>query len=133
VSATRLAKVFDGRDVQGRPVLGPGRPPLQDAEERRRVVAFLDGGIVLLAGGPLVPDQLDREHPPVVPVGYATDGVWIWGAPLRYYVARHAVSPEPELLAHIRACDYRTPVPTPEQVEQANADLQEYFRRSTGA
>jgi hypothetical protein len=132
VGATRLARVFDGRDQQGRPVLGPDRPPLTDAEERQLVLRFLDGGVVLLAGGPLVADELDPEHPAVVPVGYATDGVWIWSGLLRYYVAEHRVRPEPEFLAHIRACGYRAAVPSPEQVEQANADLQEHFRRASG-
>jgi hypothetical protein len=128
VGGTWLARVFDGRDAQGRPVLGPDRAPLADADERRLVVGFLDDGVVLLAGGPLVPDELDPEHPAVVPVGYATDGIWIWSALLRYYVAEHAVSPEPQFLAHIRACGYRAAIPPPEQVAQASADLQESFR-----
>lgn len=132
MGATRLARLFDGRDRQGHPVLGPDRAPLRDAEERRLVLGFLDGGVILLAGGPLVADELDPEHPAVVPVGYATDGVWIWSALLRYYVAEHHVGPEPEFLAHMRACGYRAAVPSPEEVEQANAHLQEHFRRATG-
>ena len=130
---TRLARVFDGRTPQNRPVLGPDRPPLIDAAERRQVVAFLDGGVVLLGGGPLVADALDSEHAPVVPVGYATDGTWIWSASLRYYVAEHAISPEPELLAHIRRCRYRAEVPSPGQVARAYSDLLAHFRRVTGA
>jgi hypothetical protein len=129
---TRLARVFDGRTPQNRPVLGPDRPPLIDAAERRQVVAFLDGGVVLLGGGPLVADALDSEHAPVVPVGYATDGTWIWGAPLRYYAERHGLAPEPELLAHIRACGYQARTPSPAEVDHAYADLQEYFRSAAG-
>jgi hypothetical protein len=131
VRATRLARVFEGRDTHGRPVLGTDRQALTDAEERRLVVGFLDGGVVLLAGGPLVPDELDPDRPPVVPLGYATDGVWVWSAQLRYYVAEYGVSPEPEFLTHIRRCEYRAAVPSPIQVEQANAELQEHFRQAT--
>ncbi|MGZ4612767.1 MAG: hypothetical protein ACXV1K_06290 [Kineosporiaceae bacterium] len=130
MTATRLATVFDGYDEQGRPLLGPERRPLTDPDERRRVLAYLDGGVILLAGGPLVPDQLDPQHPLVVPVGYATDGVWIWGASLRYYVARYGIRPEPDLLRHIREGGYRVRVPTQQEIDQASADLQEYFRES---
>jgi hypothetical protein len=132
VGATRLARVFDGRDTRGRPVFHPHRGRLIGAEERRRVVAFLDGGVILLAGGPLVADELEPARGPVVPVGYATDGVWIWSAPLRYYVAEHGIAPEPEFLAHMRACGYRAAVPSPDEVERASAELQEHFRRATG-
>jgi len=130
VSTTRLAMVFEGYDRHGRPLLGRERPPLSDADERRRVVRFLDSGVILLVGGPLVPDQLDPRHPLAVPVGYATDGIWIWGASLRYYVDRYGVSPEHDLLDHIRSCDYQIRVPTQQEIEQAGADLEEYFRRS---
>jgi hypothetical protein len=130
VSVPRLAKVFDGRDERGRPVLAADRPRLVDAEERRRVLAFLDGGFVLLSGGPLIPDELHPDRPRVVPVGYATDGVWIWSATLRHYVAEHGISPESDFLAHVRRCGYRTAVPSAEQVEQAGAELQAFFRRA---
>ena len=50
------------------------------------------------------------------------------GAPLRYYVERHGLAPEPELLAHIRASGYRARTPSRAEVEHAYADLQDYFR-----
>ena len=128
MTTTRVARVFDGRDEAGRPVVAPEREPLTDADERRRIAAFLDGGAVLVAGGPPAPDRLDPDQPFTVPGGYATDGTWIWGAPLRYYVERHGLAPEPELLAHIRASGYRARTPSRAEVEHAYADLQDYFR-----
>jgi hypothetical protein len=129
VRAARLARVFDGRDAQGQPVLGRDRPLLVGAE-RELVVGFLDDGVVLLAGGPLVADEIDPRHPRVVPVGYATDGTWIWSALLRYYVAAHGISPEPAFLAHIRASGYRAGVPSKQAIERAGAELDEHFRRA---
>lgn len=127
--ATRLARVFDGRDARGRPVLGPDRPPLA-GEERTLVVGFLDDGVILLAGGSHVADELDPRSPLVVPVGYATDGTWIWSALLRYYVAQHGISPEPAFLAHMRAADYRAGVPSKQAIERAGLELEEHFRRA---
>ena len=130
MTRSRIARVFDGRDEAGRPVVASEREPLADPDERRRVVEFLDGGTVLVAGGPPAPDRLDPRQPVTVPGGYATDGTWIWGAPLRYYAERHALAPEPELLAHIRACDYRARTPSQAEVEHAYDDLEEFFRTS---
>lgn len=127
MSRSRIARVFDGRDVEGRPVVAAERVPLAD-DERAQVVAFLDGGAVLVAGGPPSPDRLDPAGSPAVPAGYATDGTWIWGAALRYYADRHGLAPEPELLAHIRACGYAARVPSAAEVGHALADLQEHFR-----
>jgi hypothetical protein len=128
MTTSRIARVFDGDDG---PVVAPERTPLTDPQEQARVVGFLDGGGVLAAGGPLSPDLMDPARPPVVPAGYATDGTWIWSASLRYYVARHGLAPQPELLAHIRASGYTAHTPTPAELTAAQEDLHAHFRTAT--
>ena len=129
MSGSRIARVFDGdRDD---PEVAPERAPLTDPHERERVVEFLDGGRVLVAGGPLAPDLMDPARPLEVPAGYATDGTWIWSASLRYYVARHGLAPEPELLAHIRAHGYTPRTPTSAELTEAQEDLHAFFRAAT--
>ncbi len=125
MSTSRIARVLDGDDGT---LVPPGRPPLADPRERERVLEFLDGGEVLTAGGPLAPDVMDPARPLVVPGGWATDGTWIWSASLRYYVARHGLAPEPDLLAHIRAQGYRAHAPTAAELAEAQGDLHAFFR-----
>lgn len=129
MSRRRMARVFDddGETAVGR----RERAVLTDPRERGRVVEFLDGGEVLVAGGPLSPDVLDPERPVVVPAGYATDGTWIWSASLRYYVAKHGLAPEPDLLAHIRAHGYQAPTPTPAELAEVQDELVVFFRTGT--
>ena len=74
---------------------------------------------------------MDPECPVVVPAGYATDGTWIWSAALRYYVSRHGLAPEPDLLAHIRGHGYRAPTPTAAELAEAQSDLHAFFRTAT--
>ena len=130
MSATRLATVFDGYDAQGRPLLGPERRPLTDPDERRRVLAYLDGGVILLAGGP-------RAGParPATPAGgcpSATPPTTTGSGGIAALRTSPATGPpEPDPLRHTGRAGYRLRVPAQQEIDQASADLQEYFREST--
>jgi hypothetical protein len=47
------------------------------------------------------PDRSDH-----VPLGYRTDGTWIWPEDALYYLEQDQASPDPAFLKHIREQDY---------------------------
>jgi hypothetical protein len=107
----RVAQLFDGRDAAGAWAFAPGRARIDDPAERARVAGFLRGGKVVLRVPGSDVDRVDPAKGPVVPMSTLTDGTWIWGAALRYYVETHGIAPEPAFLAHIVAHEYVAPEP----------------------
>ncbi|MFC5184026.1 hypothetical protein [Actinomadura harenae] len=96
----------------------PPRPPLPPAD-RDAVLAYLEQAPVAFPAGAPAPDFEDAARPAVVPSGYRTDGTWVWPEALAYYLRVHAVSPDPDLVAHIRANAGRVPEVSPESVTSA--------------
>ncbi|MER7753272.1 hypothetical protein [Kitasatospora sp. NPDC097643] len=121
----RLAAVFDVVD----PVAGPGfaqdRAVVADEEERAALLAYLRAGAPVVMTPMLMDDVLDTGRRGVVPLNYRTDGAWIWTDTVTYYLAEHALAPEPGLLAHLRerGASGPGPAPDPATVERAAAFL----------
>ncbi|MFD2421523.1 TNT domain-containing protein [Amycolatopsis pigmentata] len=113
----RVARIFDGQDATGRPVLN--RPEL-DADELDRLFEYLGSAPVVLSERGLDLDRLSPTPVPKVPVAFHTDGVWIWPAAVNYYLQEYNVAPEAELVAHIRSTGFSVPE-VPEQALQAAA------------
>jgi hypothetical protein len=113
----RVARIFDGQDANGRPVLN--RPEL-DAEELDRLFEYLGSAPVVLSERGLDLDRLSPTPVPKVPVAFHTDGVWIWPAAVNYYLQEYNVAPEAELVAHVRSTGFSVPE-VPEQALQAAA------------
>lgn len=99
----RMAKVYDGRDEQGRPVVN--RSPLEE-NSRSAVLAYLESAPIVLAARSTDQDEFvpgDRD----VPLTFRTDGVWVWAGAVPHYLHKHGLPPEPELVAHIVARGFR--------------------------
>ncbi|MCT2585906.1 hypothetical protein [Actinophytocola gossypii] len=107
----RIARLFDGKDGDGNWTFDPERPRITDPAELERVVKFLRSGTVIVRITGLDVDRLDPVRGEAVPLSTMTDGEWIWGDGLRYYVERHGIAPEAEFLAHMAAHDYVAPRP----------------------
>jgi hypothetical protein len=107
----RIAQLFDVRDCDGEWTFAPDRPRIADQDERARIASFLRGGTVILRVAGSDVDRIEPANGQVVPLSTLTDGTWIWGAALRYYVETHGITPEPDFLAHIVAHDYLAPKP----------------------
>ncbi|MCG3750770.1 hypothetical protein [Amycolatopsis sp. Poz14] len=102
----RTPRVYDGLDEAGNPVVE--REALS-AEERERVLAYLDSAPVILASRSKDTDAFDRSRTDAVPLNFRTDGSWVWPGAVAYYLREHGISPDPELLEHIRAAGYAAP------------------------
>ncbi|GLY73787.1 hypothetical protein [Actinoallomurus iriomotensis] len=99
----RLATVFDSVDPLTGPAFAPGRPRIEDEDERTALAAYLNAGEPLVMTTTLMDDVLDAGRTSVVPMNFRTDGIWIWTDTVTYYLEEHRLAPEPGLLAHLRA------------------------------
>lgn len=97
----QIAGVFDAIDDTGGPGFSGTRPTLDD-DERARVLGYLDAGALMLPTTALMGDVLADARRPVVPMGFRTDGQWIWSDAATYFLRHHGVAPDAELLHHVR-------------------------------
>jgi hypothetical protein len=102
----RLAEVFDGTDANGRPIIQ--RPPVP-SEEQDRVLDYLEHAPVIRTARGYDTDRLSPDSTPSVPLTIHTDGHWVWPGAVAYYLRRHTVPPEHDLVAHIRGLGFRIP------------------------
>lgn len=121
MSRFRRAPVFDAVDGDG-PYFSPDRRRVLDGTERARLIAYLTAAPLVVRAHGLEPDPLDPAAGRVVPIGFQTDGVWIWQEAAAYYLRRHGVAPENDLVGHIEATGYTPPAELPDEVLNAAAD-----------
>lgn len=98
------------------------RPELercQDPELKDQVLRFLSGGGFVLQAPVLREDRLDPTRTEVVPLGYVSDGDWIWPLEMSYYLEQHDILPEDEFLEHMRAQGFEAKEPPPEVLAEA--------------
>jgi hypothetical protein len=105
----RVADVFDVQAADGTAVMGPDHERLPAGEERDRLLAYLSKAPAALATASLDVDRVDPAEGRVVPMGFRTDGVWLWSEELTYYLDRYGYAPPVELRRHIAGNDYQAP------------------------
>jgi hypothetical protein len=98
----RLARAFDGADQEDGPFFHPDHPRLE-GQEGEQALAYLRSGEVVLNLPGALDDVLDADRMGAVPIGFRSDGRWIWPDAVSYYLKRHGIAPEPDLLAHALA------------------------------
>ncbi len=81
------------------------------------MLAYLDGAPVILASRSRDVDAFDASRTDAVPLNFRTDGSWVWPGAVAYYLREHGISPDPELVEHIRAAGYTVP-----QVDEATQE-----------
>jgi hypothetical protein len=99
-TSLRLARTFDGADRDHGPFFRPDHPRL-DGPAGEQVLAYLRSGEVVFDVPGALDDLLDAHRAGAVPAGFRSDGRWIWPDAVAYYLKRHSLAPEPELVAHI--------------------------------
>jgi hypothetical protein len=101
----RVAPVFDRTGDPSLP-FDPRRTQVADPGEVARLRGFLDAGAVILSSAAREADRLDPGRGDVVPIGFRTDGEWVWSDAIAYYLSAHGVAPEKSFYHHIRTCRY---------------------------
>jgi hypothetical protein len=119
VAAVRVAAVFDRVDGSGRPWFSPNRWRVPDPDLRRALLGYLTGAPLVLRAQGYEPDPLDPDRRPAVPVGYRSDGTWVWQDAAGYYLDRYGIAPPEALLEHIQRQGYRPPAELTDEVAAA--------------
>lgn len=113
----RIASLWTERD--GELVLKPDLERCDDPVLKAQLIEFLRGGGVVLRAPGLRADRLDSKAPAAVPLGYLSDGEWIWPLELAYYLEIHDLLPEDALLEHARGRGFRATRPSPSVLADA--------------
>ncbi|MDQ7907789.1 hypothetical protein RB614_25025 [Phytohabitans sp. ZYX-F-186] len=121
MSRFRVTPVFDAVDGD-EPYFSPDRRRVLDGAERARLLTYLAGAPLVLRAHGLEPDPLDPSAGQAVPVGFQTDGVWIWQEATVYYLRRYGIAPEDDLVRHIEAAGYTLPAQLADEVLDDAAD-----------
>ncbi|WP_340684319.1 glycohydrolase toxin TNT-related protein [Amycolatopsis coloradensis] len=99
----RIARIFDTIGPAGRPVIN--RPDLE-IEEQDRLLEYLDHAPLVVTERGYDIDRLAQTPEATVPVAFHSDGQWIWPAAVNFYLRQYGVSPELDLIEHVRQNDF---------------------------
>ncbi len=99
-TGVRLARAFDGADADAGPFFRPDHARL-DGADSERVLAYLRSGEPILDAPGAMDDVVEPGG--AVPAGFRSDGRWVWPDAVTYYLERHRLAPEPDLVAHALA------------------------------
>jgi hypothetical protein len=113
----RIARIFDTVGPAGRPVIN--RPDLE-VDEQDRLLEYLGQAPLVVPERGYDIDRLAATPEATVPVAFHSDGQWIWPAAVNFYLHKYGVSPEPDLVEHVRAVGFKLP-PVDEPTLQAAA------------
>ncbi|MBE1581673.1 glycohydrolase toxin TNT-related protein [Amycolatopsis roodepoortensis] len=102
----RIARIFDTIGPAGRPVIN--RPDLE-IEEQDRLLEYLDHAPLVVTERGYDIDRLAQTPEATVPVAFHSDGQWIWPAAVNFYLRQYGVSPELDLIEHVRQNDFTLP------------------------
>ncbi|MFD0278107.1 hypothetical protein ACFVHB_29950 [Kitasatospora sp. NPDC127111] len=111
-----LAAVFDVVDPVSGPAFAPDRPRIAAGAEREAVARYLRAGAPVLLTPMLMDDVVDPARRASVPMGFRTDGRWIWTDTVTYYLDEYGLAPEPGLLGHVRSRLDAPPTPPDAEV-----------------
>jgi hypothetical protein len=100
-----VARLWSGV-VDGAPTLDDSLERTDDRTPRAEILAFLNGGTEVMRAAGRAEDWLAPGHPAMVPIGFRTDGTWLWSEELAYYLREHDVLPEPAFLSHMSQHHY---------------------------
>ncbi len=102
----RIARIFDTIGPAGRPVIN--RPDLE-IEEQDRLLEYLDHAPLVVTERGYDIDRLAQTPEATVPVAFHSDGQWIWPAAVNFYLREYGVSPELDLIDHVRQNGFTLP------------------------
>lgn len=92
-----------------------------------KVLVYLKAGNIVFVSMEFDEDQRDLDRKKDVPIGFRTDGEWMWSMELEYYLEKYSLPIDPRLLAHIRSNNFTCPQVEGDIVNQAWEQLQLYM------
>ena len=100
---------------EDKPVLDRALGKTKDETLKTKLLAYLKDGDVILRAPTDLEDHLDpsRRHGPTL--AYMTDGEWVWGAEVPYYLEHHGVMPATLFLASMHRRGFKMPEVNKEQ------------------
>jgi hypothetical protein len=101
----RPARLFDALGPDGAGWFSPHRLRIPEPDRRSRLAGYLAGGRLVVRCTRDIPDPLDPRYR--LPLGWRTDGVWVWPEALAHYLRTRGVAPELDLLCHVERQGYR--------------------------
>ena len=119
----RVAAVFDAVDDEGRPYFSADRRRVVDPGEREALAKYLESAPLVVRASGFEVDPLNPGAGRVVPLGYRTDGVWVWQQAAAYYLRSRGAAPDEDLVRHIESVGFRFPESVPDEVAGAAATL----------
>jgi len=97
----KIARVFDEVDPASGPSFAADHERVADQADRDRIAAYLNAGSPVLTSLGALDDIVEPARGNIVPMGFYTDGTWIWNQAVTYYLEEHHLAPDPELVTHI--------------------------------
>jgi hypothetical protein len=119
----KLAAVFDAVDDEGRPYFSADRRRVLDPRERTALAEYLESAPLVVRASGFEVDPLDPDAGRVVPLGYRTDGVWVWQEASAYYLRSRGTAPDEDLVRHIESVGFLALESVSDQVAEAAAEL----------
>ncbi|MEV6636979.1 hypothetical protein AB0M54_40215 [Actinoplanes sp. NPDC051470] len=118
-----VARVFDRFDPRTGPAFDVDHPLLADSDQPARLLDYLRSCPVMLTTTQRDADLFDQSLGLVVPQTFTTDGTFVWTGAIPYYAENYGIAPDPRLMDHVRASDYRVPPVDDVDVHRAVAKL----------
>jgi hypothetical protein len=120
----KVARLWS-RLVDGEPVLDDTLERADESTPRAQILDFLSGGSGVLRASGYSEDWLVPSHPLVVPIGFRTDGIWLWSEELAYYLRVHNIVPEAAFLAHMSQRRFVAAAATASEIAEAEELLRD--------
>jgi hypothetical protein len=116
------APVFDRVDAVDGPAFAADHPLIADPSTLDMLLTRLNAGTLILATPALMDDIVDPARGARVPLGFQTDGVWIWTQTIAYYLREYGLAPAGRFLEYLMLTAGDPPrAATAEEAAQARA------------
>jgi len=92
---------------------------------RDRVLTYLNSGEMVIQVMATGEDHHDPHGPADVPLGFKTDGTWMWSLEIAYYLDTYDQPIDPDFLGYMRRHGFNPPQTDANMVNAALAQLDE--------
>jgi hypothetical protein len=102
----------------------PSSADLHGGPDKAQILEYMKTATAILFTTATAPDRFAPDAGRPVPLSVRSDGDWVWSDAITYYLERHDIAPEQDLLDHIRRRHYRCAVLDVAGARTALADFQ---------